>query len=120
HKSQAARERQIGLILAECGQYAADFPQLLCGDFNVRMTNPVIAAIVEQGWHDAQVALHGPDDPGFTAHGFDVAAREALGKQTGKIDYTFIRGRIRAVESAIVRDAVEGRYPSDHYFLLTA
>ncbi|MCC6493959.1 MAG: endonuclease/exonuclease/phosphatase family protein [Pirellulales bacterium] len=119
HKSQPAREKQIAMILAECGQYAPDFPQLLCGDLNARMTNPVVEAIVDSGWTDAWVALHGPEDPGFTAHGFDVAARAALGDRAGKIDYTFIRGPIRAMESEIVRDAVEGRYPSDHYFLLT-
>lgn len=119
HKSQPAREKQIAMILAECGQYGADFPQLLCGDFNAKMTNSVIAEIAKKGWSDAYVALHGPKDPGFTAHGFDVAAREALGKKGGKIDYTFTRGPIKPLESAIIRDAIDGRYPSDHYFLST-
>ena len=119
HESQLAREKQMAMILAECAQYPADFPQLLCGDLNAKMSNPVVAQIVESGWSDPYVALHGPADPGFTAHGFDVAGKTALGKKAGKIDYVFTHGPIKPVAAAIIRDAVDGRYPSDHYFLET-
>ena len=34
HKSDDARREQMKMIVGECAQYAAGFPQVICGDFN--------------------------------------------------------------------------------------
>jgi endonuclease/exonuclease/phosphatase family metal-dependent hydrolase len=118
HQSQAAREKQTALILAESARYPADFPQVLAGDFNADARNPVAELIARAGWSDTYAAVHGPAEPGFTAHGFKGPgfARKS-GNPTGRIDFIFARGGVRAVAAEIIRDSHAGRYPSDHYFV---
>ncbi len=119
HGSQPAREKQIGLILAESALYPVDFPQLLAGDFNVDATNPVRELVRQAGWDDTYAAIHGPVDPGFTYHGFhgpEYRRMKPMSK-TGKIDFVFVRGSVETHASEIIRDGREGRFPSDHYFV---
>ena len=33
------------------------------------------------------------------------------------MDWIFARGEVRTVDAAIVTDSVDGRFPSDHYFV---
>lgn len=119
HQSQAAREKQMGLILAESARYPVGFPQLLAGDLNVDATNPVCELIGRAGWTDTFAAMHGSAEPGFTYHGFQGPAfsRKDAARQTGRIDFIFARGAVRTVAAEIIRDSRAGRYPSDHYFV---
>src|SRR5690606_17269631 len=68
HLSQEAREKQIGVVLEESQQYQADFPQVLAGDFNAGMANPVYRLVQARGWIDSYTALHGNGEPGYTVH----------------------------------------------------
>jgi endonuclease/exonuclease/phosphatase family metal-dependent hydrolase len=115
HLSGTARSRQIQVIMEECGQYAADFPQLLSGDFNTTASSEVIKTIRSHTWTDTYAALHGEADPGATAHAFLGENNPKKGK--GRIDFIFSRGAVEAVASEIVKDTVNDRYPSDHYFI---
>ena len=120
HKSQPARERQIQMILDEAALYADSFPQLLAGDLNARITNPVVDRIRAAGWKDTYEAVHGPGDPGFTTHRFmGEKYPEWLAPKTppGRIDFIYSRGPVKSLASHIVKDSRDGRYPSDHYFL---
>jgi len=36
---------------------------------------------------------------------------------SGKIDWIFMRGEFETIDSKIIMDSVDGRYPSDHYFI---
>lgn len=119
HLSQSAREGQVGLILEESAAYAPDFPQLLAGDFNVDMANAVVSAIEEAGWVDTYAAVHGPDDPGFTAHAFRGAdfRPSSSQRQVGKVDFIFQRGPLRPVAAEIITDHRDGQFPSDHFFV---
>jgi endonuclease/exonuclease/phosphatase family metal-dependent hydrolase len=116
HLGQPARERQMQMILDEAAQYAPDFPQVLAGDLNAHAANPVVAAIIDAGWSDTYAAVHGPADPGFTAHAF-LGENFVPAGPFGKIDFVFVRGRIRAVAAAIIRDRDGELYPSDHFFV---
>ncbi|MGM9477466.1 endonuclease/exonuclease/phosphatase family protein [Pedobacter sp. GSP4] len=118
HKDQEARNKQGQMIVKESAQYIADFPQLLIGDFNVDMKNPVFNIITEGGWKESYLTAHGPNEPGATFHNFlGPAYLKTKEKQTGKIDFIFTRGKIEVQNAAIVYDEVNGVYPSDHYFV---
>jgi endonuclease/exonuclease/phosphatase family metal-dependent hydrolase len=115
HLSAEARERQIALILDEARQYAADFVQILAGDFNCSAASTVVRNIRADGWVDAYAAIHGEADPGATAHAFQGRQSTRKGR---RIDFIFCRGAATPLAAEIVRDDVDGRYPSDHYFIL--
>lgn len=116
HVGQSARERQMQMILEEAAHYGPDFPQVLAADINADAANPVVAAIVGAGWFDTYAAVHGPAEPGFTAHAFR-GEKFVPGKPVGKIDFLFARGRVCATAAAIVRDRDGEIYPSDHFFV---
>jgi endonuclease/exonuclease/phosphatase family metal-dependent hydrolase len=114
HVSQPARENQMRLILEDAAAYEVDFPQILTGDLNCNATNPVIAAVLRAGWVDTYQKMHGILDPGNTFHGFQGPATTS---QDGKIDWVFVRGALKTTSAAIITTNIQGRYPSDHYFV---
>jgi endonuclease/exonuclease/phosphatase family metal-dependent hydrolase len=115
HISQPAREHQMGMILEEAAVYTPDYPQILTGDLNCSAENPVIRSILTAGWTDTYQAVHDNFNPGNTFHAFHGPADE---NQAGKIDWIFTRGALRALDSALITTQEDGRYPSDHYFVL--
>jgi Metal-dependent hydrolase len=116
HVSAEAKIQQAKMVAEESSQYPPDFPQLLAGDFNARHTSRVFHSIREHGWKDTYAAIHGEGEPGFTAHAFQGEQYEK-GSKGGKIDFIWCRGAVKPVGTAIIKDQVNGRYPSDHYFL---
>lgn len=46
-------------------------------------------------------------------------ARITEKKNARRIDFIFVRGNLRPVSAEILRDKVDGLYPSDHYFLMS-
>lgn len=118
HVSQEARERQIEVFLEEAAQYPDTMPQILCGDFNARPDNPIIALrLPAHGWADVYRLLNGHYES-FSAHRF--LGRDYHPKKTpAQIDYIFTQGTgVRAAEARFIKDDVGGKYPSDHFFLL--
>lgn len=116
HKSQEAREQQIALVLQEANQYRAEYPQILCGDFNASAANRVYELVKAGAWNDTYTALHGTAEPGYTVHGFQ--GENYVKKDTGKkIDFIFSRGAVKPISAVILKDSINGRYPSDHYFV---
>jgi len=118
HKDQEARNKQGQLIVKESEQYAADFPQLLIGDFNVDATNPVYRILTAGNWKDSYRDIHGELEPGPTFHNFlGKEYSKSTDKKTGKIDFIFTKGNIKTTGAQIIDDEVDGMYPSDHYFV---
>lgn len=119
HKSDEARREQIRMVLDECAQYAADFPQILCGDFNAGIESaPVQYIRTVDGWSEMYETVHGPGEAGTTAHAFKGDAYKPK-HAPHRIDFIFYRGGIEVDEAEIVRDRVGDMYPSDHYFLFS-
>lgn len=54
---------------------------------------------------------------GFTYHGFK--GPDYRKKNARRIDFIFVRGNLQPVAAEILRDKVDGLYPSDHYFLMS-
>lgn len=117
HVGQQAREEQARMTVEASTAFdSIGIPQVLTGDMNANANNRAIEVLKEGGWHDTYATLHGPQDPGFTFHGFKGEARKAKGGGN-KIDWIFTRGDFKPLDAAIIRDGRDGRYPSDHYFL---
>lgn len=112
HVSQPAREGQARVIADDAGAYDDVYPQILTGDMNCIGTNGALDVLRGGGWQDTYEAVHGAANPD-TFHGFKGDDHPG----SGKIDWIFTRGSVRATASEVVREAREGRYMSDHDFL---
>lgn len=120
-KGQVAREESARLAVSDAQGFPADFPQIFTGDLNAQGNNPAVAVLKDGGWIDSWSALHGPDDPGFTAHDFlgdKFVAKDPKKDHDGKIDWIFYRGNVQPLSSSIVCDSLNGHWPSDHFFVV--
>ncbi|MDR1172660.1 MAG: endonuclease/exonuclease/phosphatase family protein [Bacteroidales bacterium] len=115
HVAQVAREKQVRMIMDESKQYREDFPQLFTGDFNSDAKNEVIKGMKAGGWTDTYAAIHGDVDPGPAVHGFK--GPDSKPGRNGRIDFIFSKGPVKPLASEIIKDSVNGKYPSDHYFI---
>ncbi|TPE42381.1 endonuclease/exonuclease/phosphatase family protein [Pontibacter mangrovi] len=116
HESQHAREMQIRMVMEEIKQYSPGYVQLLAGDFNVGIDNPVYQIIRQEGWTDSYAAVHGEEEAGFTVHSFQGENHPKKDKRK-KIDFIFFRGGGTARSAEIIKDHKGDQYPSDHYFV---
>lgn len=118
HVSGEAKIQQAKLVAEESAQYMPGYAQLLTGDFNTRYDSKVFTAVRGAGWKESYEVLHGEKEAGFTGHEFQ-GVEYVKGPSKGRIDYIWVRGGVRPVEAQIIKDAIKGRYPSDHFFMLT-
>jgi endonuclease/exonuclease/phosphatase family metal-dependent hydrolase len=120
HVGHKARENAGAMVVQACKPLGDDFPQLLTGDLNAGVTHPAIKNLVEGGWVDTYAAIHGPEDPGFTAHAFKgvkAEARRPDGSLKQRIDWVLVRGPVKPLAASVIRDSRDGKYPSDHFFI---
>jgi len=119
HQSQPSRERSAGLLMEMIARWSAGQPVLVTGDFNAGEENPAFRRLVAPDGaagsaanttlFDTFRALH-PDATGVgTFNGFE-------GTTTGdKIDAVLASEHWAVLAAQIVRSALQGRYPSDHF-----
>ena len=115
HVSNEAKEGQIKVVLEEAAQYQSDFPQILTGDFNVGMDSKVYRDVIAAGWKDSYVQVKGNETPEGTTHGFK--GNDPNRKKSKKIDFIFLNGPLKAIDTNIIKDSFKGVLPSDHYFV---
>ena len=118
HVSENAKIRQLKMVVEESAQYQPGFPQLLAGDFNARRESEVFASIKTAAWKEAYETIHGEAEAGYTTHEFN-GENYPKGASKGRIDFIWYRGKVKPVAAGIIKDSVDGKYPSDHYFLQT-
>jgi endonuclease/exonuclease/phosphatase family metal-dependent hydrolase len=116
HVSAQAKIEGAKLVVEESAQYQPDFPQLLTGDFNTRFDSKVFESVRAEGWKESYETIHGGGEAGYTGHEFQGTNYEK-GASKGRIDYIWYRGKMKPVSAAIIKDAINGKYPSDHFFL---
>jgi len=116
HISGEAKIQQAKMVVDESAQYQADFIQLLTGDFNTRYDSKVFASVRAGGWKESYETIHGEKEAGFTGHEFQGANYEK-GPSKGRIDYIWYKGTVKPVDALIIKDAINGKYPSDHFFM---
>jgi len=114
HVSQEAREKQAVVVNEETDAYPAEYPQILTGDMNCDANNRAMEILLENGWKDAHKEIHGTFTPGLTYHAFIGDDFEGA---VDKIDFIFAKGILEITGAEIVKDSVDGRFPSDHYFV---
>jgi len=109
HRSQPAREKSAALLLARIAERAPVLPVVVTGDFNAGEANPVTQAMTRV-LRDTFRVVHPEAREVGTGNQFK------LGMTTGeKIDYVFVEPATQVLSADIVRTAVDGRYPSDHF-----
>jgi len=109
HVSQPAREKSVALLLNRIGERTPTLPVVVTGDFNTGESNPGTRAMLSR-FRDTFRVLH----PDATEVG--TTNQFKLGSTTGdKIDYIFVEPATEVLSADIVRTAVNGRYPSDHF-----
>ena len=114
HVSQAARQNQARLIVEDAAAYPPDYSQILTGDMNCDFRNPAIEIFKAGGWIDTYGEIHSTEDPGFTYHQF---LGPGFVSEIGKMDWIFMRGKLKTSQAKVIRDSRDGRFPSDHYFV---
>jgi len=109
HESQPSRERSADLLMRTVNARNPRAPVVVTGDFNSGEDNAA-AKTVARTLRDAFRLLHPDATEVGTFTGF------TFGKTTGeKIDYVFVEPGAEVLGASIVRNAVAGRYPSDHF-----
>jgi endonuclease/exonuclease/phosphatase family metal-dependent hydrolase len=128
HVGSVARRESARLLRARIAAIAAAAPVIVTGDFNapadpdidgpyrelVRPRGDAGRLVVEdegcsRGLFDVYRALHNPSPDEGTYHGFagDIAG--------SRIDWVLVSLDLVPVKAAIVREHLDGRYPSDHF-----
>ena len=114
HVSKTARLKETQMILNDVAVYTEKYPQILTGDFNCNSKSKPISLVLRSGLQDTYSTVHRVLEPETTIHNF-------LGQKTpnveGKIDWIFTKGEITTLDSNIVKNSINEKYPSDHYFL---
>jgi endonuclease/exonuclease/phosphatase family metal-dependent hydrolase len=116
HISAEAKIQQAKMVVDESAQYQADYTQLLTGDFNTRYDSNVLTSVRTGGWKESYETIHGEKEAGFTGHEFE-GDHYTKGPSKGRIDYIWYRGNVKPADAAIIKDAINGKYPSDHFFM---
>ncbi|RYY18824.1 MAG: endonuclease/exonuclease/phosphatase family protein [Chitinophagaceae bacterium] len=118
HISAEAKVEQAKMVVEESKQYQPGFNQLLTGDFNTRFDSNVFTAVRGAGWKESYETIHGEKEAGHTGHEFQGEKYEK-GPSKGRIDYIWYQGKVKPTSSLIIKDQVNGKYPSDHFFMQT-
>lgn len=109
HVSQPAREKSGGLLLNRIAARSPVLPVIVTGDFNTGEANPVTREVAKV-LRDTFRVVH----PDATEVG--TANQFKLGTTKGdKIDYIFVEPGTEVISADIVRSSAGGRYPSDHF-----
>jgi len=120
HQSQQSREKSVALLRERIAARKHADPVIVTGDFNADEQNPAIRAMNEP------LATTPGDAGGLTlvdtfrvlhADAVDVGTFNSFKGTTtgGKIDFVFVPRGTDVLESSIIRDHRNGRYPSDHF-----
>ncbi|MET0465695.1 MAG: endonuclease/exonuclease/phosphatase family protein [Chitinophagaceae bacterium] len=116
HISAEAKIQQAKMVVDESAQYLPDYTQILTGDFNSRFDSNVFTSVRDGGWNESYETIHGKKEAGHTGHEFQGVKYDKASSK-GRIDYIWYRGKVKPVDALIIKDEVNGKYPSDHFFL---
>ncbi len=125
HQSQPSREKSSRLLVERVlSRDDISIPAVITGDFNAGEYNPAIRYMVE----DQPITMGSGEsltNPQPFKDAFRTRNPEAVkvgtfnrfeGYSVGeKIDYIFSSGDLSIIDSMIIRDNNQGRYPSDHF-----
>ncbi|GAB6094107.1 endonuclease/exonuclease/phosphatase family protein [Desulfatiferula olefinivorans] len=102
------QEKSAALILDFLKDFPQDVTTLITGDFNTSPSSETYDIFRRNGFRDLFDRRHSSTFHGFT--GKDLG---------GHIDWILFKGPLRGGGHMIVREPFSGRYPSDHYPVLS-
>ena len=112
--SLLARENQARLIVENSHAFPIEYPQILTGDMNEDSSYKGIQTFKTGGWLDTYNLIHKTENPGHTYHGYQGPDHKP---EMGKMDFIFTRGKIKTTGAEIIKDTINGKFVSDHYFI---
>lgn len=124
HQSQPSREKSAVLLDRRIAARKHPDPVIVTGDFNAGEDNPAIRYLKRQAPLVVEVSAPGGSAGAFIdtfralhADATDVGTFHSFNgdRSRAKIDYIFIQDGTEVLNTAIVHDNQDNRYPSDHY-----
>ncbi len=109
HVLESTRDAQCKVLLAEMGKLQTQGTVVITGDFNTYSDGDVYASMTA-GADDAAFTAENTDS-GITYHNYGKKADEGQ----GAIDFIFLTKDTPVDTYKVIRDTVQGMYPSDHY-----
>ena len=109
HVLESTRDGQAGVLLTKLEELQAQGNVIVTGDFNAYPHEDVykrMTAVTDDVAFTAENA-----DTGITFHKY--GKKEDKGQ--GAIDFIFTSKGVKADTYKVIRNTVEGMYPSDHY-----
>ena len=109
HQGVVARQESGKLMVAKIVEIANGAPVICTGDFNSTPETEQIqgmAAVVNDAYAVSQMPPYGPEG---TSNGFRFTA-----PLKNRIDYVFVSKHFEVQKYAVLTDAKDQRYPSDH------
>lgn len=114
HQGVVAREESAKLILSQIKQIAGDAPVLLIGDFNGDRDSSWYQRIAKSGTLvDVHAQVKHPYQNNSSANGFRKPRNNRV------IDHVFMSKQFEASKWGILTDTYFGKFPSDHFPILT-
>lgn len=119
HKSEPAKQNGAKLIAKRIAERKHNDPVFLTGDFNSEESSVGIRYLTGQAADtpvklvDTFRAIHPDTKEVGTFHGFKGKT------EGGKIDYILVSPGLKVLAAEILRDNKNGRYPTDHFPVMT-
>ncbi len=109
HVLESTRDGQAGVLLTKLEELQAEGNVIVTGDFNAYPNEDVYKRMITVTDDVASTAKNA--DTGITFHNY--GKKEDKGQ--GAIDFIFTSKGVKADTYKVIRNMVEGMYPSDHY-----
>lgn len=110
HVLETTREAQMKVLIECVNKVANGSPIIMTGDFNAYEDNSLVYTVACESFNDTKkVADNSDTGRTFT----DYGEKEEDG--TGAIDFIFADKSLKVGTYKIIRNTVQGIYPSDHY-----
>ena len=110
HVLETTREAQMEVLIECVKKVANGSPIIVTGDFNAYEDNSLVYDVACESFNDTKkVAVNSDTGRTFT----DYGTKEEDG--TGAIDFIFADKSLQVDTYKIIRNTVQGIYPSDHY-----
>jgi endonuclease/exonuclease/phosphatase family metal-dependent hydrolase len=111
HRGVRARDESARLLLDRTAQMARNLPAVVTGDFNFTESSDGYKILTgnNSALRDARyISEQGHHGPTSTFNEFKALIPDR------KIDYVFVKGKIRVLQHGALSDTWDGRFPSDH------
>ena len=109
HVLESTRDGQAGVLLEKLKELQAEGNVIVTGDFNAYPNEDVYKRMIAVTDDVASTAKNA--DSGITFHNY--GKKEDKGQ--GAIDFIFTSKGVKADTYKVIRNTVDGMYPSDHY-----